>query len=239
MHVGIGITAENALCSLTRSSGILYINHLTSTMQAGYEQKVLCRFYWIFFSDFLIPIWLCIQTNFICLLNRNLAISEVRYFQSPVCQPNFTSLVQEIFLVIQNSDGHQHFSLCGWNLRMDFWFLPNIVFYMVVCDGSMSLHFSLSLTHTHNYVLSKDSSEKLDLVSIPRGRMYKHIELSCCKYEAFKVLAKNYLDICTRFLKRQPLVGRGEYDCCRCCWKVWCQRLDGDIVKPGSSSRWC
>lgn len=111
------------------------------------SKRYFAVFTGFFFSDFLIPIWLCIQTNFICLLNRNLAISEVRYFQSPICQPNFTSLVQEIFLVVQNSDDHQHFSLCGWNLRMDFWFLPNIVFYMVVNDGSMSLHFSL--THTH------------------------------------------------------------------------------------------
>lgn len=37
--------------------------------------------------------------------------------------------------------------------------------------------------------------DKLDPALIRRGRMDKHIELSYCCYEAFKVLAKNYLDI--------------------------------------------
>ncbi|KAK7266281.1 hypothetical protein RIF29_18924 [Crotalaria pallida] len=37
--------------------------------------------------------------------------------------------------------------------------------------------------------------DKLDPALIRRGRMDKHIELSYCGYEAFKVLAKNYLDI--------------------------------------------
>ncbi|KAK7266273.1 hypothetical protein RIF29_18915 [Crotalaria pallida] len=37
--------------------------------------------------------------------------------------------------------------------------------------------------------------EKLDPALIRRGRMDKHIELSYCGYEAFKVLAKNYLDV--------------------------------------------
>ncbi|GMY13554.1 aaa-atpase asd, mitochondrial [Fagus crenata] len=42
---------------------------------------------------------------------------------------------------------------------------------------------------TTNYV------EKLDPALIRRGRMDKHIELSYCGFEAFKVLAKNYLDV--------------------------------------------
>ncbi|KAG2679089.1 hypothetical protein I3843_11G034800 [Carya illinoinensis] len=37
--------------------------------------------------------------------------------------------------------------------------------------------------------------EKLDPALIRSGRMDKHIELSYCKFEAFKVLAKNYLDL--------------------------------------------
>ncbi|KAI9178531.1 hypothetical protein LWI28_027580 [Acer negundo] len=42
---------------------------------------------------------------------------------------------------------------------------------------------------TTNYV------DKLDPAMIRRGRMDKHIEMSYCCFEAFKVLAKNYLDI--------------------------------------------
>ncbi|KAG8388652.1 hypothetical protein BUALT_Bualt02G0147600 [Buddleja alternifolia] len=42
---------------------------------------------------------------------------------------------------------------------------------------------------TTNYV------NKLDPALTRRGRMDKHIELSYCKYEGFKVLAKNYLEI--------------------------------------------
>ncbi|KAH7554011.1 hypothetical protein ACOSQ2_029319 [Xanthoceras sorbifolium] len=42
---------------------------------------------------------------------------------------------------------------------------------------------------TTNYV------EKLDEALIRRGRMDKHIELSYCDFEGFKVLAKNYLNI--------------------------------------------
>ncbi|KAL2504722.1 P-loop containing nucleoside triphosphate hydrolase superfamily protein [Abeliophyllum distichum] len=42
---------------------------------------------------------------------------------------------------------------------------------------------------TTNYV------EKLDPALIRRGRMDKHIELSYCCFEAFKVLAKNYLEL--------------------------------------------
>ncbi|XP_072987174.1 AAA-ATPase ASD, mitochondrial-like [Typha latifolia] len=37
--------------------------------------------------------------------------------------------------------------------------------------------------------------EKLDPALIRRGRMDKHIEMSYCGFEAFKVLAKNYLDV--------------------------------------------
>ncbi|PIN15338.1 AAA+-type ATPase [Handroanthus impetiginosus] len=45
------------------------------------------------------------------------------------------------------------------------------------------------IVFTTNYV------EKLDPALIRRGRMDKHIELSYCSFEAFKVLAKNYLDV--------------------------------------------
>ncbi|KAK7316376.1 hypothetical protein VNO77_35375 [Canavalia gladiata] len=37
--------------------------------------------------------------------------------------------------------------------------------------------------------------EKLDPALIRRGRMDKHIEMSYCGFEAFKILAKNYLDV--------------------------------------------
>ncbi|KAM7257937.1 hypothetical protein ACFE04_000395 [Oxalis oulophora] len=43
---------------------------------------------------------------------------------------------------------------------------------------------------TTNYV------KKLDKALIRRGRMDKHIELSYCDFEGFKVLAKNYLTKC-------------------------------------------
>ena len=45
------------------------------------------------------------------------------------------------------------------------------------------------IVFTTNYV------EKLDPALIRRGRMDKHIEMSYCCYDAFKVLAKNYLDV--------------------------------------------
>ena len=38
-------------------------------------------------------------------------------------------------------------------------------------------------------------AEKLDPALIRRGRMDKHIELSYCSFEGFKVLAKNYLNL--------------------------------------------
>ncbi|XP_073220828.1 LOW QUALITY PROTEIN: AAA-ATPase ASD, mitochondrial-like [Cicer arietinum] len=37
--------------------------------------------------------------------------------------------------------------------------------------------------------------DKLDPALIRRGRMDKHIEMSYCGYQAFKILAKNYLDV--------------------------------------------
>ncbi|XP_059443268.1 AAA-ATPase At3g28580-like [Corylus avellana] len=51
------------------------------------------------------------------------------------------------------------------------------------CGGERLIVF------TTNYV------EKLDPALIRRGRMDKHIELSFCSYEGFKVFAKNYLDL--------------------------------------------
>ncbi|KAK4603922.1 hypothetical protein RGQ29_012436 [Quercus rubra] len=51
------------------------------------------------------------------------------------------------------------------------------------CGGERIIVF------TTNYV------EKLDPALIRRGRMDKHIEMSYCGFEAFKVLAKNYLDV--------------------------------------------
>ncbi|KAK6127264.1 hypothetical protein DH2020_038990 [Rehmannia glutinosa] len=51
------------------------------------------------------------------------------------------------------------------------------------CGGERIIVF------TTNYV------EKLDPALIRRGRMDKHIELSYCSFEGFKVLAKNYLGL--------------------------------------------
>lgn len=51
------------------------------------------------------------------------------------------------------------------------------------CGGERIIVF------TTNYV------EKLDPALIRKGRMDKHIELSFCNFEAFKVLAKNYLKL--------------------------------------------
>ncbi|XVF58188.1 hypothetical protein PTKIN_Ptkin07bG0043800 [Pterospermum kingtungense] len=44
-------------------------------------------------------------------------------------------------------------------------------------------------------VFTTNHVEKLDPALIRRGRMDKHIEMSYCRFEAFKVLAMNYLDI--------------------------------------------
>ncbi|KAL7232438.1 hypothetical protein ACSBR2_010460 [Camellia fascicularis] len=51
------------------------------------------------------------------------------------------------------------------------------------CGGERIIVF------TTNYV------EKLDPALIRRGRMDKHTEMSYCSFEAFKVLARNYLDL--------------------------------------------
>ncbi|KAM7478517.1 hypothetical protein LguiA_026730 [Lonicera macranthoides] len=56
------------------------------------------------------------------------------------------------------------------------------------CGGERIIVF------TTNYV------EKLDPALIRRGRMDKHIELTYCGFEAFKVLAKNYLDLESHWL---------------------------------------
>ncbi|CAH8388780.1 unnamed protein product [Eruca vesicaria subsp. sativa] len=44
-------------------------------------------------------------------------------------------------------------------------------------------------------VFTTNFVENLDLALIRRGRMDNHIEMSYCRFEAFKVLAKNYLEI--------------------------------------------
>ncbi|KAK8717092.1 hypothetical protein V6N13_044373 [Hibiscus sabdariffa] len=49
-------------------------------------------------------------------------------------------------------------------------------------------------------VFTTNYPEKLDPALIRRGRMDKHIEMSYCCFEAFKVLANNYLKIDSHFL---------------------------------------
>ncbi|MBC2899721.1 hypothetical protein CFC21_112544, partial [Triticum aestivum] len=44
-------------------------------------------------------------------------------------------------------------------------------------------------------IFTTNHKEKLDPALIQRGRMDKHIEMSYCRFEGFKVLAKNYLDV--------------------------------------------
>ncbi|KAI5392963.1 hypothetical protein KIW84_060205, partial [Lathyrus oleraceus] len=56
------------------------------------------------------------------------------------------------------------------------------------CGGERLIVF------TTNYV------EKLDPALVRKGRMDKHIELSYCGFEAFKILAKNYLNIESHYL---------------------------------------
>ncbi|KAJ7000447.1 AAA-ATPase ASD [Populus alba x Populus x berolinensis] len=65
------------------------------------------------------------------------------------------------------------------------------------CGGERIIVF------TTNYV------DKLDPALIRRGRMDKHIELSYCCFEAFKVLAKNYLELKSHetFGKIEELLG--------------------------------
>ncbi|KAF3437108.1 hypothetical protein FNV43_RR19861 [Rhamnella rubrinervis] len=66
------------------------------------------------------------------------------------------------------------------------------------CGGERIIVF------TTNYV------ENLDPALIRRGRMDKHIELSYCKFEGFKVLAKNYLKLETHQMldEIETLMGR-------------------------------
>ncbi|RID42402.1 hypothetical protein BRARA_J02286 [Brassica rapa] len=54
-------------------------------------------------------------------------------------------------------------------------------------------------------IFTTNHIEKLDPALIRRGRMDMHIELSYCGFEAFKVLAKNYLDV-----DSHPLFGEIE-----------------------------
>ena len=44
-------------------------------------------------------------------------------------------------------------------------------------------------------IFTTNHKEKLDPALIQCGRMDKHIEMSYCRFEGFKVLAKNYLDV--------------------------------------------
>ncbi|XP_074366268.1 AAA-ATPase ASD, mitochondrial-like [Apium graveolens] len=68
------------------------------------------------------------------------------------------------------------------------------------CGGERVIVF------TTNYL------EKLDPALIRRGRMDKHIEMSYCSFEAFKVLANNYLDIESHelFTRIEELLGETE-----------------------------
>lgn len=68
------------------------------------------------------------------------------------------------------------------------------------CGGERIIVF------TTNYL------EKLDPALIRRGRMDKHIKMSYCSFEAFKVLAKNYLDIESHglYTKIEELLGETD-----------------------------
>ncbi|KAL3346798.1 hypothetical protein AABB24_025305 [Solanum stoloniferum] len=52
-------------------------------------------------------------------------------------------------------------------------------------------------------IFTTNHKDKLDPALIRRGRMDMHIEMSYCRYEAFKVLAKNYLNLETHTLFQQ------------------------------------
>ncbi|KAF2308670.1 hypothetical protein GH714_012059 [Hevea brasiliensis] len=69
-----------------------------------------------------------------------------------------------------------------------------------VCGGERLIVF------TTNFV------EKLDPALIRKGRMDKHIELSYCSFEAFKVLANNYLQLESHqlFAKISDLLGEAK-----------------------------
>ncbi|KAI9154431.1 hypothetical protein LWI28_026236 [Acer negundo] len=58
-------------------------------------------------------------------------------------------------------------------------------------------------------VFTTNHVDKLDPALIRRGRMDKHIEMSYCGFEAFKVLANNYLDIDSHdfYVKIESLLG--------------------------------
>ncbi|KAK4358113.1 hypothetical protein RND71_023723 [Anisodus tanguticus] len=67
------------------------------------------------------------------------------------------------------------------------------------------------IVFTTNYV------EKLDPALIRRGRMDKHIVLSYCCFESFKVLAHNYLDVVdshVHFREIRRLLGEENADTC-------------------------
>ncbi|KAF9625523.1 hypothetical protein IFM89_023834 [Coptis chinensis] len=49
-------------------------------------------------------------------------------------------------------------------------------------------------------IFTTNYKEKLDPALVRRGRMDKHVEMSYCTFGAFKVLAKNYLDLDTHHL---------------------------------------
>ncbi|KAG6394595.1 hypothetical protein SASPL_145184 [Salvia splendens] len=61
-------------------------------------------------------------------------------------------------------------------------------------------------------VFTTNHVEKLDKALIRRGRMDEHIELSYCGFEAFKILAKNYLEVDSHelFAKIRQLLNETE-----------------------------
>ncbi|KAJ6960571.1 hypothetical protein NC653_038563 [Populus alba x Populus x berolinensis] len=69
------------------------------------------------------------------------------------------------------------------------------------------------IVFTTNYV------DRLDPALIRRGRMDKSIEMSYCRFEAFKVLAKNYLELESHelFGKIEELLGKTNLETCLKC----------------------